>query len=111
MIRFAACLCIALAGQPAAAQRVHPCASDALARAERLLLLHQDDPGGPAIDLEGRVEVIAPLRALRGSGYLDVLETWGYIYRASYRMRFIYVQSPDYCALVGQEIIEHVDPY
>jgi hypothetical protein len=35
----------------------------------------------------------------------------GHIYRADYRMRFIYVQSKSDCALMGQEIIEVGDPY
>ena len=57
--------------------------------------------------------MLPPLKALRGNGRLDVLEVWGYIYKAEYRMRFIYIQSKDKnsCALMGQEIIENSNPY
>ena len=36
-----------------------------------------------------------------------------YIYKAEYRMRFIYIQSKDKnsCALMGQEVIENSNPY
>ena len=40
-----------------------------------------------------------------------MLEVWGYIYKAEYRMRFIYAQIPDSCLLMGQEILEASDPY
>ena len=42
---------------------------------------------------------------------LDVLEVWGYIYKAEYRMRFLYAQMPGTCVLMGQEILEASDPY
>jgi hypothetical protein len=55
--------------------------------------------------------VLPPIRALKGKGRLDVLEVLGSIYRADYRMRFIYAQTKGDCALMGQEIIEVSDPY
>jgi hypothetical protein len=57
------------------------------------------------------VRELPPVKALKGSGKFDVLEVWGYIYKAEYRMRFIYAQIPDSCVLMGQEIIEASDPY
>jgi hypothetical protein len=40
-----------------------------------------------------------------------VLEVWGHIYKADYRMRLIYGQIKGSCALMGQEILEASDPY
>ena len=57
------------------------------------------------------VRELPAVKALKGSGKFDVLEVRGYIYKAEYRMRFIYAQIPDSCVLMGQEIIEASDPY
>ncbi len=54
---------------------------------------------------------VAPIKAPVGKGKFDVLEVTGYIYKAEYRMHFIYAQIPDSCVLMGQEIIELSDPY
>jgi hypothetical protein len=56
------------------------------------------------------VKVLPPIRALKGNGRLDVLEVWGYIYKAEYRMRFIYAQGAGQCVLMGQEILENANP-
>jgi hypothetical protein len=94
----------------AQAETRHRCADDAIAKAKPLLALqYGDKPDTFAID--SRVRVLPPIRALQGKGRLDVLEVMGHIYRADYRMRFIYVQSKSDCALMGQEIIEVSDPY
>jgi hypothetical protein len=103
----------AIAGLAQAETR-HPCAADAIAKAKPLLALQYglgstEKPDTLAID--SRVRVLPPIRALKGKGRLDVLEVMGHIYRADYRMRFIYVQSKADCALMGQEIIEVSDPY
>ena len=66
---------------------------------------------GPDIGLVTRLKKLPPVKALKGSGKFDVLEVWGYIYKAEYRMRFIYAQIPDSCLLMGQEILEASDPY
>jgi hypothetical protein len=47
----------------------------------------------------------------QGNGKFDVLEVWGHIYKADYRMRFIYAQIKDSCTLMGEEILEASDPY
>jgi hypothetical protein len=57
------------------------------------------------------VKTLPPVKALAGAGRFDVLEVWGYIYKAQYRMRFLYAQIPDACVLMGQEILEASDPY
>jgi hypothetical protein len=88
----------------------HPCDADAQARAVPLLQLHFEDPQAD-VGVGDDVKELAPVKALKGSGKFDVLEVWGYIYKAEYRMRFIYAQIPDTCLLMGQEIIEASDPY
>jgi hypothetical protein len=103
----AALLVSALLVAPAAA---HPCDGDAVARATPLLQLHFEDPQ-VEVGIGDEVRELAPIKALKGSGRFDVLEVWGYIYKAEYRMRFIYAQIPDSCVLMGQEILEASDPY
>jgi hypothetical protein len=90
----------------------HPCDADAIQRATPLLKLHfgiGDD--GQSFGVGDEVTELAPIKALKGEGKFDVLEVWGYIYKAEYRMRFIYAQIPDSCLLMGQEILEASDPY
>ena len=88
----------------------HPCDADARTRAVPLLQLHFEDPQ-VEVGIGDDVKELAPVKALKGSGKFDVLEVWGYIYKAEYRMHFIYAQIPNECLLMGQEIIEASDPY
>jgi len=106
----AAFLVIGAVALASAAETRHPCAADAIAKAKPLLILHFNDnkPGDKPpenLSIDDRVRVLPPVRALKGKGQLDVLEVIGHIYRADYRMRFIYARAAG-CALVGQEIIE-----
>ena len=94
----------------AAPALAHPCDGDAQARGAALLAFHYEEPDAD-IAIGDEVKELPPLKALRGSGKFDVLEVWGYIYKAEYRMRFIYAQIPGSCVLMGQEIIEASDPY
>ncbi len=100
----------------------HPCAGDAHQRAEMLLRFHfVMEPGDPATKLassetqnmgiDDKVAVLKPIKTLVGKGKLDVLEVQGSIYKANYRMRFIYAQIKGSCALMGQEILEVANPY
>lgn len=85
---------------------VHECASSAREQARKLLTFHSGSD--EQIEIDNSVKVIAPLRnPANKSHFFDVLEVWGYIYKAQYRMRFIYAQSPGDCLLMGQEILEH----
>ncbi len=96
-----------------AARAEHHCAKDAIARATPLLRLHNEYAPGEKVEnlaIDDHVRVLPPIRALKGKRRLDVLEVWGYIYKTDYRMRFIYAQTKDSCALVGQEILEASDP-
>jgi hypothetical protein len=103
------------------------CDKDAMARAGKLLKLHFESegsqlaakPGEPdanagdkqAWSLDTAPKKIGAIKALKGKGKFDVLEINGFIYKASYRMRFIYAQIPDSCVLMGQEVLENSDPY
>jgi hypothetical protein len=109
-----------------AAAAPHQCADDAIAHAKELLRLHflfdeivANKPDSiakktfsqlPNWSIDDKVKQLSSIRALKGKGKLDVLEVYGYIYKASYRMRFIYAQG-DGCTLMGQEILEASDPY
>ncbi|HWM45466.1 MAG TPA: hypothetical protein VNR11_00980 [Xanthobacteraceae bacterium] len=77
-----------------------------------LLRLHGGaKPDEPVGSVDDKVKVLAPVRALKGKGRFDVVEVWGHIYKADYRMRFLYAQIRGSCALMGQEILEASDPY
>ena len=95
-----------LAGGFAHAQQEHRCAKSALAQAPKLLEFHF----GPdnRIEIRNAVKVLAPMRnPANAKQTFDVLEVWGFIYKGSYRMRFIYARMPGDCMLMGQEIMEH----
>ena len=105
---------LAYSAVAAGAQTAHPCAADALVKATPLLRLHFDAGAGQKVEnlaIDRKVKVLAPIEALKGNGRLDVLEVWGHIYKADYRMRFIYAQIKNSCALMGQEILEASNPY
>jgi hypothetical protein len=123
-MRFITAALFCLAASVAAAAD-HPCKVDAEKRAGRLLQLHWNDDGGNILtetpnakNGEGRqswaldeLKLLEPVKALVGKGRFDVLELTGSIYKANYRMRFLYAQIPDSCVLMGQEIIEIANPY
>jgi hypothetical protein len=89
----------------------HPCDADAIKRGMPLLKLHFEADDLSNASVEDTVKQLPPIKALKGKGKFDVLEVWGHIYKADYRMRFIYAQVPDSCVLMGQEILEASDPY
>jgi len=101
-------LTLALFASPAFAQQ-HRCAGDATERAHKLLALHVGE-NDDRISIDENVEQKPSLRNPGGGGRLDVLEVWGYIYKARYRMRFLYFPIDGNCVLMGQEIIEYADP-
>lgn len=82
------------------------CADDAIAQAHKLLTFHFGE--GDRISIDDEAKEMPPLRnPANKRQQLDVLEVWGFIYKAQYRMRFIYFRTPDTCALIGQEILEY----
>lgn len=96
---------------PALAQTPHACAADAVAQASKLMRFHLADP-----DMDGQIadgkaaRRIADVPALKGRARLDVLEVTTDVYKASYRMRFLYAKAAGSCALLGQEILEASNP-
>jgi len=95
----------------AAQAEPHACAADAIAKADQLLRFHGEVQSGQPAAVDQNVKVLPPVKALKGNGRFDVLEVWGHIYKADYRMRLIYAQIKGSCALMGQEILEASDPY
>ncbi len=105
---------LAAGATAAQAAPAHRCAADAVKRATPLLALHFEDNStadNSNISIGDDVKVLPPIKALKGAGRFHVLEVWGYIYKAEYRMRFLYAQIPGQCVLMGQEILEASDPY
>lgn len=96
---------------PSAAAVAHPCDADAIKRGMPLLTLHFGEENPENAGIDDTVKQLPPIKALAGKGKFDVLEVWGHIYKADYRMRFIYAQIPGDCVLMGQEILEASDPY
>lgn len=84
------------------------CADQARSKAAELLRFHYGEPVPVHVDEEVRARP-----RMRNPGNreqkLDVVEVTGKIYRASYRMRFIFFVNDGQCALLGQEILEHAD--
>ncbi len=95
---------------PSQAASPHHCAAAAVKQAEKLLAFHSDNDDRATID-SNSVRVIGTVGALAGKGRFDVIEVYGSIYKADYRMRLIYAQIPGDCVLMGQEILERSDPY
>lgn len=96
----------------------HICADLARTQAAALLKLHMGDADMKG-DISNTVTVKPPVKALRGKGKFDVLETTGYVYKAQYRIRMIYAMMPkdlgekpeERCTLMGQEILEIANPF
>jgi hypothetical protein len=105
MIR-CALLLLLLPGPPLARAVEHACAADAREKARALLLFHTEADRNVYIDEEVRVLPSLANPAAPKQRF-DVLETWGYLYKAKYRLRLIYAQVPGSCVLMGQEILEH----
>jgi hypothetical protein len=62
-----------------------------------------------AVAGEAGARMIGTVAALTGRERYDVLETWGTVHKARYRMRLIYWRLDGGCVLVGQEILEKID--
>lgn len=95
------------AAAPGHAAPPHRCAGDALKCAPALLKLHLPDAGHP-FGFDKKVEQITSVAnpaAPRQS--FDVLQVWGFVYKAKYRLRFLYAQLAGSCVLMGQEVMEH----
>ena len=94
------------------AQAPHHCAADAAAKARALLALHLDDAElARSAAVDASVKILPPIKALKGNGRFDVLELWGHVHKADYRLRLIYARIKSSCVLMGQELIEASAPY
>jgi hypothetical protein len=111
VVWFAMAAVALLVAAATARAQTHACAADALAKATLLLRFHAGAEAGLPADVEQNVKVLAPVKALKGNGRFDVLEVIGHVYKANYRMHFIYAQIKGSCLLMGQEILEASDPY
>lgn len=96
----------------ARAAKPHACAADAVEHAKKLLRFHLGEPTAEQPYGDGETAIVkAPIKPLRGKGKFDVLEVTSGVYKAEYRMRFIYAQIPGECLLMGQEMLEASNPY
>lgn len=104
---FAVFIPLVLASSVTQAASPHACTKDATTRAAKLLALHTEGDERAAVNASS----VRTLKPIRNPAYskqnFDVLAVTGYVYKAEYRMRFLYAQSPGDCVLVGQEIIEY----
>ncbi len=87
-----------------------PCAANTKERAKKLLIFHAGTDDRMTID--DKVKQIPSLQnPADPKQKFDVFEIWGYIYKAQFRMRFIYYNSPvTSCLLMGEEILEYDRP-
>ena len=94
------------ASPKASAQGPHRCAASATEQARKLLAFHLGSDS--RIEIEPAVKQLPAIRnpANRRQQF-DVLEIWGTVYKAQYRMRLIYARLPNECVLMGQEILEN----
>ncbi len=90
------------------AESDHRCSAAATQQAHRLLTFHAGADDRIAVD--ETVKSLAPIsNPANKSQSFDVLEVWGFIYKAKYRMRLLYAQMPGDCLLMGQEILEYAN--
>lgn len=82
----------------------HACAEDASRRAKALIAFNY--PTSPEFALLGErpVRVLAPIKRPEIGDRLDVLEVYGFVHRARYRVRILYAQGN--CTMLGQEIVD-----
>ena len=82
------------------------CAAPAIAQARKLLSFHSD--GDDRIEIDKAVKELPSLKnPANEQQRFQVLEVWGYIYKARYRMRLIYATMGGSCTLMGQEVLEY----
>jgi hypothetical protein len=106
----AAVIVSAQAPAPAApapsAQAPHRCAAPATEQARKLLAFHLGSDN--RIEIDPAVKRLPAIRNPANRRQLfDVLEVWGTVYKAQYRMRLIYARLPGECVLMGQEVLEN----
>lgn len=99
-----ACTLLGLAGITSAQSPA--CAVSAIEQARKLLSFHSD--GDDRIEIDKAVKELPSLKnPADAQQRFQVLEVWGYIYKARYRMRLIYAPMGGSCTLMGQEVLEY----
>jgi hypothetical protein len=103
---FASIIAILLLTSLSAVCQEHPHADSARAQARRLLSFHSENDERAGID--PKIRQLRSIRNPAGGRRLEVLEIWGFVYKAQYRMRLYYAKllDGDY-VLMGQEIVEY----
>ncbi|HCY16561.1 MAG: hypothetical protein A2Z93_02215 [Curvibacter sp. GWA2_64_110] len=97
------CVLLGLAG--IASAKSPECSVPAIAQARKLLSFHAD--GDDRIAIDDKVKELPSLKNPADTQQrFQVLEVWGYIYKARYRMRLIYAPMGGSCTLMGQEVLE-----
>lgn len=81
------------------------CEADALAQAKKLLAFHSDGNSQAAVASHAKALPALANPANKKQQFL-VLEVMGYVYKANYRMRFLFYPLDGDCVLMGQEILE-----
>lgn len=82
------------------------CKNQAITESKKLLAFYRDNDDRAEVDKD--VTALAKMQNPENkSQYYDVLQTWGYIYKGKYRMRFIFLND---CTLMGEEILEYANP-
>jgi hypothetical protein len=81
------------------------CEADALGQAKKLLAFHSDNDSRAEVASHATLlpSIVNP--ANKAQKFL-VLEVIGYVYKANYRMRFLFYPLNGDCVLTGQEILE-----
>lgn len=90
------------------AESNHRCSTAATQQAHRLLIFHAGADDRIAVD--ETVKALATIsNPANKTQSFDVLEVWGFIYKAKYRIHLLYAQMPGDCLLMGQEILEYAN--
>ena len=90
------------------AESNHRCSAAATQQAHRLLTFHAGADDRAAVDKTVKSLAAITNPANKNQSF-DVLEVWGFIYKAKYRMHLLYAQMPGDCLLMGQEILEYAN--
>lgn len=85
--------------------KVHRCEATALASANLLLPFYLASEAGVKYEY-GDVLLKGTIKSPNGKMKYDVLEVFGFVYKAEYRMRFIFANIGEDCLLMGQEILD-----
>ena len=81
------------------------CTSAAITQAKKLIAFHADGDERAQADSVAKTLPSITNPANKKQKF-TVLEVKGFVYKANYRMRFIYYKEGGSCTLMGQEILE-----